>query len=158
MNLETIQLDKILVPIDGSKQAFEAAKRAVYIAGLNNAEVTLLCVVDLNKEVAAFEQVSLSGYVPAELKEGAYQLLAELMHEEIPREVRAKTFVEIGSPSEVIVEVAARENCDLIVMGRRGFGTFRGLVMGSVSQYVLHHAHCPVLIAHGQKKAAEEKI
>ena len=153
-----MELRKILVPIDGSKQAYDAVKDAVYLARLSGAELHILIVVDLNKEVAAFEQVSLSGYVPAELKEGAYQLLAELMHEELPREVRAKTFVEIGSPSEVIVEVAARENCDLIVMGRRGFGTFRGLVMGSVSQYVLHHAHCPVLIAHGQKKAAEEKI
>lgn len=145
MNLETIQLDKILVPIDGSKQAFEAAKRAVYIAGLNNAEVTLLCVVDLNKEVAAFEQVSLSGYVPAELKEGAYNLLTELMHE-IPREVKAKAKVEVGTPAEVIVETAQDGEFDLIVMGSRGFGTLKSLIMGSVSQYVLQHAHCPVLV------------
>ena len=145
MNLETIQLDKILVPIDGSRQAFEAAKRAVYIAGLNNAEVTLLCVVDLNKEVAAFEQVSLSGYVPAELKEGAYNLLTELMHE-IPREVKAKAKVEVGTPAEVIVETAQDGEFDLIVMGSRGFGTLKSLIMGSVSQYVLQHAHCPVLV------------
>ena len=145
MNLETIQLDKILVPIDGSRQAFEAAKRAVYIAGLNHAEVTLLCVVDLNKEVAAFEQVSLSGYVPAELKEGAYNLLTELMHE-IPREVRAKAQVEVGTPAEVIVETAQDGGFDLIVMGSRGFGTIKSLIMGSVRQYVLQHAHCPVLV------------
>ena len=136
MNLETINLKKILVPLDGSKQAYEAAKRAVYIAGLNEAEVTLLCVVDLNKEVAAFEQVSLSGYVPTELKEGAYKLLAELMHE-IPREIKAKTQVEIGTPAEVIVETAEDGHFDLVVMGSRGFGTIKSLLMGSVSQYVL---------------------
>lgn len=145
MNLETINLKKILVPLDGSKQAYEAAKRAVYIAGLNEAEVTLLCVVDLNKEVAAFEQVSLSGYVPTELKEGAYKLLAELMHE-IPREIKAKTQVEIGTPAEVIVETAEDGHFDLVVMGSRGFGTIKSLLMGSVSQYVLQHAHCPVLV------------
>ena len=148
-----MDLKKILVPIDGSKQAYRAVKEAVYLAQLSGAELDILIVVDLNKEMAAFEQVSLSGYVPAELKEGAYKLLAELMHEEIPREVKARTFVEIGSPSEVIVEVCEREGCDLIVMGRRGFGTFRGLVMGSVSQYVLHHAHCPVLLA--QRKGTD---
>ena len=136
MNLETINLKKILVPLDGSKQAYEAAKRAVYIAGLNEAEVTLLCVVDLNKEVAAFEQVSLSGYVPTELKEGAYKLLAELMHE-IPREIKAKTQVEIGTPAEVIVETAEDGHFDLVVMGSRGFGTIKSLLLGSVSQYVL---------------------
>lgn len=145
MNLETINLKKILVPLDGSKQAYEAAKRAVYIAGLNEAEVTLLCVVDLNKEVAAFEQVSLSGYVPTELKEGAYKLLAELMHE-IPREIKAKTQVEIGTPAEVIVETAEDGHFDLVVMGSRGFGAIKSLLMGSVSQYVLQHAHCPVLV------------
>ncbi len=145
MELGTIKLNKILVPIDGSKQAFEAVRRAVYIAQLNEAELMLLCVVDLNKEVAAFEQVSLSGYVPSELKEGAYQLLAELMHE-IPREVRTKSLVEVGRPSEIIVEKAEEEGYDLIVMGSRGFGTFKRLVMGSVSQYVLQHAHCPVLV------------
>ena len=145
MNLETINLKKILVPLDGSKQAYEAAKRAVYIAGLNEAEVTFLCVVDLNKEVAAFEQVSLSGYVPTELKEGAYKLLAELMHE-IPREIKAKTQVEIGTPAEVIVETAEDGHFDLVVMGSRGFGAIKSLLMGSVSQYVLQHAHCPVLV------------
>ena len=145
MNLETINLKKILVPLDGSKQAYEAAKRAVYIAGLNEAEVTLLCVVDLNKEVAAFEQVSLSGYVPTELKEGAYKLLAELMHES-PREIKAKTQVEIGTPAEVIVETAEDGHFDLVVMGSRGFVAIKSLLMGSVSQYVLQHAHCPVLV------------
>ena len=140
-----MELRKILVPIDGSKQAYDAVKDAVYLARLSGAELHILIVVDLNKEVAAFEQVSLSGYVPAELKEGAYNLLTELMHE-IPREVKAKAKVEVGTPAEVIVETAQDGEFDLIVMGSRGFGTLKSLIMGSVSQYVLQHAHCPVLV------------
>jgi nucleotide-binding universal stress UspA family protein len=49
-------------------------------------------------------------------------------------------------PGELIVELADRERCTMIVMGSRGLGMLRRTIMGSVSDYVLHHAHCPVVI------------
>lgn len=55
------------------------------------------------------------------------------------------TAIEDGSPGERIVECAAREDADLIVMGRRGLGPFREIVFGSVSQKVSHLAKCPCL-------------
>ena len=102
---QTIRCDRILVPTDGSGQAFRAVNEAIQLAAVTGAQLTLLMVVDLNKHVAAFEQVSLSGYVPAELKIAAYQFLADLMHV-IPSEIKAKTRVEVGNPSEVICDVA----------------------------------------------------
>lgn len=102
-------------------------------------------VVDYDAHVSAFEQVSMSGYMPAELKIAAYRFLAELMHE-IPRSVPAHPRVEEGNPGEVIVAAAAEEESHLIVMGTRGFGTFERLAFGSVSTYVSQHAHCPVLL------------
>ena len=68
-----IHCDHILVPTDGSGQAFKAVNEAIQMAAMTGAELTLLMAIDLNKHVAAFEQVSLSGYVPAELKSTAYQ-------------------------------------------------------------------------------------
>ena len=53
----------------------------------------------------------------------------------------------MGDPGEVIVDTCMEGDYDLIIMGSRGFGTFRQMVMGSVSQSVLHHATCSVLIA-----------
>ena len=47
---------------------------------------------------------------------------------------------------EAIVNAAKEEKVTLIVMGTRGLGKIRRTLMGSVSDYVLHHAHCPVLI------------
>ena len=47
---------------------------------------------------------------------------------------------------ELIVEVAKKEGAVLIVIGSRGQGVLRRTLMGSVSQYVLHHAHCPVVV------------
>ena len=145
---QVIRCDRILVPTDGSGQAFKAVNEAIHLAAQTGAELTLLMTVDYNKNVAAFEQVSLSGYVPAELKIAAYQFLADLMHV-IPIEVKAHTRVEVGNPGETIVDIAEEEESDLIVMGTRGFGTFRSLLVGSVSNYVMQQAHCPVLLCTG---------
>ena len=49
-------------------------------------------------------------------------------------------------PGEVIVETAAEEKATFIVMGTRGLGSVRRTLMGSVSDYVVHHAKCPVMI------------
>ena len=83
--------------------------------------------------------------MPSELKESGYQLLAELMHA-IPREVRAKAAVEIGAPPQTTVEFYERQGFDIIVIGSRGIGKLKQIIMGSVSQYVLLRASCPVLI------------
>ena len=145
---QAIHCDRVLVPTDGSGQAFRAVNEAIHIAAMTGAHLTVLMVVDLNKHVAAFEQVSLSGYVPSELKISAYQFLADMMHV-IPQEIRARTRVEVGTPGEIICEVAEQEHSDLIVMGSRGFGSFHSLLVGSVSHYVLQCAPCPVLIVKG---------
>lgn len=51
-----------------------------------------------------------------------------------------------GSPGEVICQVAKDENAALIVTGTRGMGKIRRTFLGSVSDYILHHAHVPVLV------------
>jgi len=145
---QDIKCDRILLPTDGSGQAFKAVSEAIHLAAVTDAEVTLLMVVDYNKNVAAFEQVSLSGYVPAELKIAAYQFLAELMHV-IPSEIKAHTRVEVGDPGEVILNVAEEEESDMIIMGTHGFGTFRSLLQGSVSSFVTQNANCPVMLCKG---------
>ncbi|MEY3296772.1 MAG: hypothetical protein RLZZ597_32 [Cyanobacteriota bacterium] len=51
-----------------------------------------------------------------------------------------------GEPGPQICDIASRYNADLIVIGRRGRGRIQSALLGSVSHYVLHHAHCSVLI------------
>jgi nucleotide-binding universal stress UspA family protein len=66
------------------------------------------------------------------------------------------TAVFCGKPAELIVEVAKKEEVSQIVMGTRGSGVLRRTLMGSISDYVLHHAHCPVTVCahphHGKKR------
>ena len=51
-----------------------------------------------------------------------------------------------NQPGHVIVHKANEEHAQMVVMGTRGMGTVRRTLMGSVSDYVVHHAHCPVMI------------
>jgi nucleotide-binding universal stress UspA family protein len=54
--------------------------------------------------------------------------------------------VIVGQAGEAIVNAAGAAGADLIAVGARGHGAFQRLLLGSVSEYVLHHAECPVLV------------
>ncbi len=146
---EEPNLQHILIPTDGSGQAFKAALEGIKVAERHGAKVTLLMCVELDKEISAFEQVSLSGYIPAELNAAAYNFLSELMEEVIPRHIKAKIRVEIGDPGETIIDVAQYENCDMIIMGSKGFGGFNKDEIGSVANYVKENSECPVMLVEG---------
>lgn len=89
--------------------------------------------------------MSIGGYIPAEIKEKGYALLAEAVNK-IPVTIKVHSEVAVGSPAESILEACRDGKYDMVVMGSRGLGSFRQLVMGSISQYVLHHAPCPVTV------------
>ncbi|KAL9968301.1 hypothetical protein ACROYT_G026660 [Oculina patagonica] len=58
----------------------------------------------------------------------------------------AKIIVESGPPGQEICKVATKEGATFIVIGSRGAGTVRRTILGSVSDYVIHHAHIPVIV------------
>ena len=66
--------------------------------------------------------------------------------EERNPDVKIERRIEHGSSAAVLV--AAADGAAALVVGARGLGGFAGLIVGSVSQQVLRHAHCPVLVAH----------
>ena len=142
------KIQHVLVPTDGSGQAFKAVLKAIQVAEFYEARITLMMCVEFEKEISAFEQVSLGGYVPAELNAAAYDFLSELMIE-IPSDIKVKTRVEIGDPGETIVNFAKYEHCDVIIMGEKGFGGFDKKGIGSVAKYVKENATCNVVLVEG---------
>ena len=74
------------------------------------------------------------------------------MTEHCPRPKKRGIIVKADIPEattsvvETIVNQAAKENADLIIVGTRGLGGFKKLILGSVSNGVVSHAHCPVLV------------
>ena len=68
------------------------------------------------------------------------------MKSQVPEGITCKTVIAAGVPGETACRTAKEENADLIVVGNSGTGAISSFVMGSVSRYIIHHVHCPVLV------------
>ena len=66
--------------------------------------------------------------------------------EKIPEDLRAAKHVGTGSIQKAIIRVAAQEHSDMIIMGSRGLGLFKGALIGSVSQKVIEESPIPVMV------------
>ncbi len=147
-------MKKILVPIDGSKASQKAAEKAVSVAKLLNSELTFVTVVDLpSEDKYSYFGMSVENAFNANRKE----MMKKLIHEEtrmLDIIVRNLDYGDLlinkkvltGKACEEILKLAANENFDLIVMGRRGFSTLERVFIGSVTQKVISAAPCPVMV------------
>ena len=133
----------ILLGVDGSEHSLHAAQKAAALAICTEAD---LCIVVAHPTVPAYlGEPNFQDAIVARLMESK-KIMDEAIAAvgEIPGEVR--TEILEGSAAEVVLNVANVRDIDLIVMGSRGHGKLRGLLLGSQSQKVLHHAPCPVMI------------
>jgi nucleotide-binding universal stress UspA family protein len=147
---------RILLATDGSEEAELAALRAVELADATDSELHVVHV----------------GVVPIFLKSypgtlGYYDKLYEQI-EEVSRELLRKqtwrvkavggtvagAHLRMGEAALEIVALAEELQADLIVMGSRGLGGVRRALIGSVSDSVVRHAHCPVLVVRPEKEQA----
>ena len=78
-------------------------------------------------------------------KEGKEKLSALLTAQE-REQLDLTSYVGFGAPADQIVEYAEKNNIDLIVMGTHGRSGIEKMWLGSVTEKVLRHAHCPVLV------------
>lgn len=140
---------KILVPIDGSKNSLHALSHAVAIASSFEAEISILYISVLSQQLPLYEQVQ-GSKIPAKAssdpKNFADTIIAEAL-KQVPEGIRVQTHNEIGEPRIAITEFAEQNGYELIVIGSRGLGTISGLLLGSVSSYVVRNAKCSVLVA-----------
>lgn len=142
--------NKILLCSDASETALNAAKTCAELAKKLESEVIVLNVytpvpvfapnvttVDAGLLVDALTPNIEDVQKHVELRTG--QVLDEFG-------VAYRSVREVGNVADAIVKAADAEKVDLIVLGSHEMGGFERLLMGSVSDGVLHHAHCPVLV------------
>jgi len=147
---------KFLVAIDGSQAGEHALDKALALAAPLKAEIVLLTVVEpLSSYVPEVmlptgDWVGWRGLPDVELERkilSAGQALLQKAQDTCQSaQLESRTRLETGQPRDIICYVAKEESPDLLVLGSRGLGSIERLMLGSVSDYVVHHCGSPVLI------------
>ncbi len=141
---------KILVAVDGSDHAKHALNYAIDSADKWGAELVILTVVPPISSLVYSDEFSYT-YIP-ELEDNIRKSHQKMLRESAELvnnkhlEIKVKTLLDEGRPSDVIVETATEEDVDLIVMGSRGLGGITGWVLGSTSRHVVEVCSKPILI------------
>lgn len=136
---------KILVPVDNSKYAINAARMAIQIAQLHSSQLIFLHVVD----VRAIETMARYGRESKEAlqvkaEESGWKVLYSLEEEAVAQHVRVALILEEGTPQRVILDSAEKYQVALIVLGKhRKTGTRKDVVI----EPIIGNSECPVLIA-----------
>jgi nucleotide-binding universal stress UspA family protein len=135
----------IVVGVDGSPDSRTALTWAAAEAADHRADLVVLNVWEHTLPPPAGSVSVSERYVPEPSQETAEDLLdviKEVLGEEPPVLVQPR--IKQGNPAKVLIEESV--HADLLVVGTRGHGGFRGLVLGSVSQHVAAYAKCPVAV------------
>ncbi len=144
-NTSTIQIRKILVPIDGSEFSLHATKYAIKIAKDENAQI--ICIHVISTIVLEYgENIPKYREDIRKKVESWFNAIKDIAKTSAIPEVKTKIFMDVKSVVECIVDYATTENIDLIVIGTRGRTGLKRFLIGSVANDVVRHAHCPVLL------------
>lgn len=144
---------KVLLAADGSKTGAAATEALRNLTLGDGDEVKIVCIVDMAVPLAIDIY---GGYLPdtTELERAAKENAAKVLEETCgrvksyfpDRELKISAEVLFGTPESRIVETAEETRCDLIVLGSHGHNRWERLLLGSVSDSVVHHAHCSVMV------------
>jgi nucleotide-binding universal stress UspA family protein len=147
---------RILLATDGSEEAALAARTATDVADKTDSELHVV-FVELPAAYVGMGPPEIADIPPPrqeELDEDARRLLdAKAKQIEAEGSTVAQAHLRVGRLDEQIVALAEEIGAGLIVMGSRGLGGLSRLLMGSVSDCVVRHAHCPVLVVRTQERA-----
>jgi nucleotide-binding universal stress UspA family protein len=135
-------MEKILIPVDGSESSEHALGKGIELANALKAKLMFLYVANVN-------QLAVNSCLSSELLEAvnkAGDVVLTHAEESTPDGIETERVMETGSPAPVIIDVAEENGVDLIVMGSRGLGLVKGVLLGSVSQYVVENAKCAVMV------------
>lgn len=170
MNGEPI--NKILIPVDGSKNSQKAVEYTSWVAGKTGAQVVMLHVVDADKLKLTYEAMDrftpewedkikgtddvkrYSPFFEEQLKcmledpicKRGNNVLREMAKYSEKHGVKPKTILKLGRVADTILQVAEDEKCDHIIIGTTGLSGIKKLLMGHVSSEVVKFAHCRVTV------------
>lgn len=135
-------MGKIIVGVDASEHAGRAVRWAVEEARIRDADLEVVHAVH-QPDIAAMPAI-LPMPTHEQLEQAGHQVVDELLAEVDTAGLTVTRAVRSGGAAGVICREA--EDADLVVVGARGLGGFRGLLLGSVTQQVVAHSPKPVVV------------
>lgn len=138
---------KILLAYDGSETARHALEQAMEMKILlPDSILEIVHVAQFNNIVVGDAFITSSAEMQEELHDAAEAVLDEARQRISYMGLATTTLLEGGAPAQMILEYADTQLFDLIIVGSRGLGTFKELLLGSVSYEIVQHAKIPVLV------------
>jgi nucleotide-binding universal stress UspA family protein len=137
------QYKLILNPTDGSATSERATAHAIYLAKETGAELLVLHVVETT---IIWYTATLYQKMVDQLREFGEEVLKKALGRAKEAGVMARSMMIDGHSGTAIVKVAEQEGADLIVMGALGRSMVEKVLVGSISNYVIHYAPCAVCL------------
>jgi nucleotide-binding universal stress UspA family protein len=155
---ERIMFQNILVAVDGSPDADQALTEAIDVAEREHAVLTLFSAVATPPAAAYIGAGGPAAAAMARDAEDEAQAILRRAVDRVPDQVSVRSVLSREAVRPALLHQIGTGNHDLVVMGSRGRGAVRSALLGSVSHYVLHHGHVPVLIVHAQADRAPRSV
>jgi nucleotide-binding universal stress UspA family protein len=136
-----IGLDSVLVAVDGSESSNVALKRAFELQKSYGSKVQVIWVADIPDQIYGLDPSAAQGMID----------IARRNLEGVAKQVdsiggKAEMLLREGEPAKVITEIAEKTHVGLVIVGSHGRTRLRRVLMGSVTERVIGHAPCPILV------------
>ncbi len=143
-------MKKILVPVDFSKECRYALEVAEGIARKSNAQLLLVHVIETPGQFYASDErfvqkMESEKQYRAQLSEYFSEKMKEISAEGRPGDVEMELSIEMGSAFPCLDQAAMKNKVDLVVMGSKGIGGMRELLLGSIAQRMIRFSNVPVI-------------
>ncbi len=141
------EIKRIIVGVDGSDSSRAALNWAYEEAAHHGAALSVVAAwhAPVLPQAPPYGSMPPEGYDTQPGRDALDELERLVSNLEVKTPaVEVQTSIEDGSPAKVLIERS--KGADLVVVGSRGRGGFAGMLLGSVSQHLVAHAHCPVAV------------
>jgi nucleotide-binding universal stress UspA family protein len=160
----TGEIKKIFVAVDYLAKTPEIFEQAKLIARMQGSQLMIFhCIQGIVTDIVAtlgrgtyggiysHEMLELEKQLEQETTEELKSWLDSFVQEAIKAGIIAEYDYQVGNPGQTICMAAKNWGADLIVIGRRGRKGLSEILLGSVSNYIIHHAHCSVLVVQNRQ-------
>ena len=145
------KIETILLATDGSPASEGAGDEAIDLAVQVGARLLVVSVVGASSRPSE----ATAEAAPVDSRDSLTTKAQSIVQKAKAAGANATFLVWDGEPGEAIVAAADSESADLIVVGSHGRSGVSRFLIGSVSDYVVRHAHCPVMVVRGRLDAAK---